>query len=166
AIMAAFRAGLVAVPINARLHPEEVRYIVGNSSAAALIADPIQDVATLGQETPVLDISELPRDDRASIAEVSPTDPAWLFYTSGTTGRPKGATLTHANLLAMTMNCLADLYSYQPEDRVLHAAPLSHGSGLFLLPPLARGSFNLLAPAGSFNPSVIFDTVARERLTE
>jgi acyl-CoA synthetase (AMP-forming)/AMP-acid ligase II len=145
--------------------PEEVRYIVSNSSAAALIADPAQDVATLRQDLQVLSIGELPSADPASMAEVSPTDPAWLFYTSGTTGRPKGATLTHANLLAMTMNCLADLYSYQPEDRVLHAAPLSHGSGLFLLPPLARGSFNLLAPAGSFNPSVIFDTVARERLT-
>src|ERR1700682_1866419 len=61
AIIAAFRAGLVAVPINARLHPEEVRYIVGNSSAAALIADPGQDVATLRQDIPVLDIGEQAR---------------------------------------------------------------------------------------------------------
>jgi long-subunit acyl-CoA synthetase (AMP-forming) len=63
--------------------------------------------------------------------DVERDDLAWLFYTSGTTGSPKGAMLTHHNLLAMTMNFFADMASLGPEDVILHAAPLSHGSGLY-----------------------------------
>ena len=62
--------------------------------------------------------------------EVARDDLAWIFYTSGTTGQPKGAMLTHGSLLAMTMNFYADMCSLGPDDAVLHAAPLSHGSGL------------------------------------
>jgi acyl-CoA synthetase (AMP-forming)/AMP-acid ligase II len=164
-LFAAFRAGLTAVPINVRLHPREVSYILQNCGASALVLDPKLESAELLRTVRALPIDELPQAPAAGIAEVAPDDPAWLFYTSGTTGRPKGATLTHGNLLAMTMNCLADLYSFQPEDRVLHAAPLSHGSGLFMLPPVARGSFNLVAPAGAFDPAAIFDTVEGEAIT-
>jgi acyl-CoA synthetase (AMP-forming)/AMP-acid ligase II len=165
ALFAAFRAGLTAVPVNARLHPNEVTYILENCGASALVLDPGLEPAELPQGVQALSINELPQAPSAGMAETAPDDPAWLFYTSGTTGRPKGATLTHGNLVAMTMNCLADLYSFQPEDRVLHAAPLSHGSGLFILPPVARGSFNLIAPAGTFDPAAIFDTVEREAIT-
>jgi acyl-CoA synthetase (AMP-forming)/AMP-acid ligase II len=62
------------------------------------------------------------------------------------------------------MNCLADIHSFQPEDVVLHAAPLTHGSGMYLLPALARGSRNLVL-TGSFDPARLFSVVREERVT-
>ena len=69
----------------------------------------------------------------------APADPAWLFYTSGTTGRPKGATLTHRVLMAMTMAYFADIDHVTPGDTLIQAAPVSHGSGLFSLSHVGEG---------------------------
>jgi acyl-CoA synthetase (AMP-forming)/AMP-acid ligase II len=65
----------------------------------------------------------------------------------------------------MTMNCLADLYSFRVEDIVLHAAPLTHGSGLYMLPSLARGSLNVLTQPGPFDPAAIFDLIRAHHVT-
>src|SRR5690606_19721193 len=73
-------------------------------------------------------------------------DVAWLFYTSGTTGRPKGAQLTHRNLLFMMQAYYADVDFVGPGDTLLHAAPISHGSGMWALAHLARGSHNVVLP--------------------
>lgn len=169
-LVAAFRAGLVAVPMNARLHPGEVDFILEHSGASVLLYDRAL-VGTHpdwpGRERVLsIPIEELPRGQSPlPVVDRTPGDAAWLFYTSGTTGRPKGAMLTHANLLAMTMSCLSDLYSFQPEDVVLHAAPLSHGSGMFLLPSIARGSANVILEPGPFDPARVFETIRDERIT-
>ena len=101
----------------------------------------------------------------AAPAECAPDEPAWLFYTSGTTGRPKGAVLSHRNLIAMAVNCLADICAFRPDDRLLHAAPLSHGSGMYLLPALSRGAENIIDAGGGFDPDRILRFVRTKRVT-
>jgi acyl-CoA synthetase (AMP-forming)/AMP-acid ligase II len=177
-----FHAGFVAVPVNAKLHPREAAYIVENSGARAVVvdaavADALRGALGDGQklefilvgdsgsarsfEAAVANASARP----ASAAEVAPDDAAWLFYTSGTTGRPKGAVQSHRNLIAAAVNCLADIYSFRPDDRVLHAAPISHGSGTYLIPSLARGAENIIDSGGGFEPNRILRLVADEGVT-
>ncbi|MHB8763290.1 MAG: long-chain-fatty-acid--CoA ligase [Deferrisomatales bacterium] len=178
-----FKAGCGAVPINFRLHPREWAYIVDHSEARAVILSPefneplrevrpllpgVRHLVTLGGAAgELLDYEALlaGEPDAGPDAEVHPDDAAWLFYTSGTTGRPKGAVLTHRNLLAMTMNFFADMAPLGPDDAVLHAAPLSHGSGLYALPNVAKAATNVILPARSFDPEVVLRTIEEHRVT-
>ena len=176
-----FRGGFVAVPVNAKLHSTELRFILEHSGARAVIyaektsdaaeaaAESLPDVGLIDvdQEGPT-SLAELIASGRASEfvdADVAPGDVAWMFYTSGTTGRPKGAMLSHRNLCAMTVNALADICDFQPEDVVLHVAPLSHGSGLYALPSIARGSTNLIYAGASFDPDEILAAIERDDVT-
>jgi long-chain acyl-CoA synthetase len=81
---------------------------------------------------------------------------AWLFYTSGTTGRPKGVMITHRNLMAMSLCYFADVDEIGPSDSVLHAAPMSHGSGLYNLPHVLRAANQIIPEQGHFDPAEIF----------
>ncbi len=76
--------------------------------------------------------------DAVDAAQRSALDDAWIFYASGTTGRAKGARLTHGNLLAMSAAYYADVAEVSARDSFVHVAALSHASGLFALPFLAR----------------------------
>jgi len=156
-------AGLVAVPINAKLHPKELAFVVGDSGARRIFADDawraaignghVDDAAAL--PTTALCSREhealcaLPQGGEP--APVQPGTPAWLFYTSGTTGRPKGVVISHGNLHAMTHAFLADVEAATPGDALLHPAPLSHGSGLYLLPHVARGAVSVVPESGGFD---------------
>lgn len=164
-MMACWKAGLCVVPANFRLHPSEVTYLTENSRAAAIFCDEAFPAPSVPPVVRVASALELPFGRPVTAVEVAPEDPAWLFYTSGTTGRPKGATLSHRVVLASTMNCLADMWSYQPEDTVLHAAPLSHGSGFYLLPGLARGSLNIISDQPAFEPEAVCALIERERVS-
>ena len=82
---------------------------------------------------------------------------AWLFYTSGTTGWPKGAILTHRNLTAMSLAYLSDVDMVSPGDQILHAAPMSHGSGLYLMAHVARYGVSVVPESGGFDASEIFE---------
>ena len=86
--------------------------------------------------------------------DASPTDPCWLFYTSGTTGKPKGAIWTHRTVRVVIMNYLADVHNIQAGEVVLHAAPMSHGSGIVALPAVARAATNAVFDSASFEPQV------------
>lgn len=112
-MFAAWHAGLVVVPINAKLTAREFAYILDNSDARAcfVTADlaeqirPLQGVVALLEwviEAGSSEYESLLAAAPVVMATRQPTDPAWLFYTSGTTGTPKGAILTHRNLAAMT----------------------------------------------------------------
>lgn len=166
-LFACWQAGLVAVPINARLQHSEVAHILRDSGCTLLFfSDHLAAIATAA----VTELDRAPRaieigstnyetlcdGDTADPWSAGPTDPAWLFYTSGTTGRPKGATLTHRNLLAMTATYFADVDSIAPDDSVLHAAPMSHGSGLYILPHVAAMASQIIPEGDRFDPTEIF----------
>ena len=154
-LFACWHAGLVAVPMNAKLHPKEFAYILENSGAKACFVTPDLEAA-LPNATPVREIERL-RADAIPPASAKPEDPAWLFYTSGTTGVPKGAVLTHRNLWFQTHAYFADIDQIQPGDTILHPAPLSHGSGCYALPHFAAGAVNVIPESGHFEPDEIFD---------
>ncbi|MGB3501651.1 MAG: AMP-binding protein [Mesorhizobium sp.] len=172
-MLGALRAGFVVVPVNAKLHPLEVAWIAGDAGPKLIFthreyAGALRDA--LGDEAPAI-ISIEDFDLPALLpapplpADTTPDEPAWIFYTSGTTGRPKGATLTHRNLVAASTNCLADIFDFRSTDRVLHVAPLSHGGGLYLIPSLMRGAVNIIHDRPGFQPDEVFDLVAAQGIT-
>jgi long-chain acyl-CoA synthetase len=84
-------------------------------------------------------------------------DLAWLFYTSGTTGRPKGVMLSHGNLVAATLCYLADVDPATPDDVSLYAAPISHGAGLYHLPHVRMGGRHVIPESGGFDPDEVLN---------
>jgi long-chain acyl-CoA synthetase len=181
ALAGLMQSGFVVVPVNVRLHPRELTHIIEDADAEAMIYSPSEveaaDYVTnaRGQRTRCVGVAseracsfgDVIREgtEDATDPRLRPDDPAWLFYTSGTTGAPKGAILTHRNLERMAMNCLADVCAFLPSDVLLHVAPLSHGSGLYLLPALARGSDNIIFDDPHFDPSLVLARLEKEQVS-
>ena len=164
-LFGAWFAGLAVALINAKLHPKELAYILDNCAASVLFTD-IE--GGLSQPGNVVDVdgeayramlATTPPDLQPAAAK--PDDNAWLFYTSGTTGYPKGAMLTHRNLYNMTMSFLADIGPVDETDASLYPAPLSHGAGLLALAHLVRGAANVVPESGGFEPGEIVDLINR-----
>jgi long-chain acyl-CoA synthetase len=167
-IYGAWRAGMTVVPMNSKLHPREMAWILENSEARLCVATPelsekMSDTAGVTWPTTIVtgtrDYKALLAADGINGVPGDPDDVAWLFYTSGTTGRPKGAQLTHRNLLVMVYAYCSDVEPVGPGDTCLHAAPLSHGSGMWALVYLSRGGHNVVLP-GSFDPDRVYDAIA------
>ena len=152
-LFACWHAGITAVPMNAKLHPKEFAYILENSGAKLCFVTPDLQAAVPSGIAPD---QALGRTETAPV-DVDPEDVAWLFYTSGTTGVPKGAMLTHRNMLFQTHAYFADIDKLEPGDTALHPAPLSHGSGLYGLPHFAAGAANVIPESGHFEPAEIFE---------
>ncbi len=156
-LFACWHAGLVAVPMNAKLHAREFAYILENSGAQLCFVTPdLESAVAGGISVACAEYGKLFLNGSGNPAEVSPDDAAWLFYTSGTTGVPKGAVLTHRNLLFAAQAYFADIDRLSPGDAILHAAPLSHGSGLYGLPHFAAGALNVIPESGHFDPEEIY----------
>ena len=172
ALYAVWHAGLVAVPVNARLHRDEIAYVLDHSGSSVVVtdsehADDVEPLVGTVERLRAAVLAPGAQWDRLTgsaplrLVDRAPTDPAWLFYTSGTTGRPKGATLTHRNLLMASLSYFADLEHVAPGDSVLHAAPLSHGAGVYGLPYVARGAVSVLPESGGVDGDEVAALLAR-----
>ncbi len=182
-ILAPMKAGMAVVPMNVRLQPREHEYLLNDSGAFALVyayefRDHVAEIRALldtvrhfvcvgGNAGRDLAYDELlnSASDEPPPALPDPDDVAWLFYTSGTTGRSKGAMLTHRNLMTMAQGYLLDINPAAPDDVILHAAPITHGSGLCMFHNLARGAASAFPGTQRFEPRQIFEAIERHRVS-
>ena len=159
-----WHAGLAAVPANARLHGAELAYILEQSGARVCFASSGIDSEIAPHAPPSLErmltigsaeYAALFTADPIVPASCAPDDLAWLFYTSGTTGRPKGAMLSH-NVLSLASHAYAaEVDPVTPGDAILHAAPMSHGSGCYIMAHVARLGVQVVAESGGFEPEEV-----------
>lgn len=184
----AFKLGAVWVPTNFRLTPAEVAYLGTSSRARVMIYDSGFEahVDAVRRESPALGLvlsigaprpGETRYEDLASGAsageagafaeeEVAYDDTLWFFYTSGTTGRPKAAMLTHGQMAFVATNHLCDLMPGTTEQDVsLAVAPLSHGAGLHAVAQVARGAATVLLEQERLDPGEAWRLVERHRVT-
>ncbi|MGR7996485.1 AMP-binding protein [Xanthobacter sp. ZOL 2024] len=163
-------AGAAAVPVNAKLHGREAAWIFANAETRlAFAAD-----HTLEALVEVADSESLPQlvDVESAEFEAMRTlvngplgepcpqeadDLAWLFYTSGTTGRPKGVMLSHGNMVAMSLAYLADVDTARPEDAIVYAAPMSHGAGLYNFIHVRVAARHVVPASGGFDADEVLD---------
>lgn len=161
-------AGATAVPLSSMLHPREVAPLVADCSAVlCFVSEDLTEGLALECPVVLLDAQESATARSADAVECvdrSDADVAWLFYTSGTTGMPKGACLTHANLRAMATAYLADVEAVDERSGLLHLALQSHASGLFALPFIARGAAQVV-PTRTDPDHVAALLAARDRLS-
>ena len=163
-MFAIWAAECVFVPVNYKLHPREMEQIVDDAGVTRVFASPKigAELASL-TSVPIETIGGPEYKSRCTAAVLTPprtTDPAslaWLFYTSGTTGRSKGAMLSHRNLMAMTLSHLADFDSPDENSSLIHGAPMSHGSGLYVAPYVSRGARQVVPASGVFEPPEFLD---------
>jgi long-chain acyl-CoA synthetase len=156
----AWWAGLAVVPINAKLHLREAQWIVEHAGArwGFITADVGTGLAVPGRcidvDTPAY--GALLEAKPMELAVRGADDLAWLFYTSGTTGKPKGVMLSHRNLLTMALTYFADVDAVDPRDAIVYAAPMSHGAGLYALPHVIAGARHVVPASGGFDAAEVF----------
>lgn len=164
--LATLRAGAVVLPVNLRLHPEEVSVILADSLPKLVVAgeEALHLSSALSSYT-VVKAEEVEGENAPRVEEgFSEDDPAFLIYTSGTTGRPKGVILTHFNVIHSLLH-YREVFGTVPEDRTLVAVPLFHVTGLIgqFLHMLLVGGTSVLLP--KYQTETFLDALEREGIT-
>lgn len=175
------KAGMVRVPINTRLSQDERLYLLSDSAAEVLVYAAGQEESAAALSAELSGLRSLVRvgtpgalgldydqalataaTSRPAVA-VQPADPCYMLYTSGTTGRPKGAVSTHGGRLASVATTLAQEQTISAADVMVHMASTAHGSGSKVLPFFVRGGVNRLER--SWDPDRLLDLAARGQAT-
>lgn len=182
-MFACFRVGAVWVPTNYRQSPDEVAYLAKASGARGMIcASAFPDHARASRAATAIDFTiaigpaEFGEDyddivarhlgQRVKSEAVNRDDPCWFFFTSGTTGRPKAAVLTHGQMAFVITNHLCDLMpGTGTGDASIVVAPLSHGAGIHQLVQVAHGSKTVLPAAEKLDVPAVWALVEKWRVT-
>ncbi|MCG3753998.1 class I adenylate-forming enzyme family protein [Amycolatopsis sp. Poz14] len=172
--------GFVRVALSYRLHSREVAAVAQDCSPAVAFVDDeresglVEAFAEAGLDIPVVAVDE-PRTaaalDFATLTEHAEAEPpavtaeqlAWMPYTSGTTGEPKGVMLSHRSVLACARNLMVELDAIEQDDVVLHVAPLTHLSGYLSVPYTLRGATHVCVP--KFEPAETLRAVSELGVT-
>jgi malonyl-CoA/methylmalonyl-CoA synthetase len=147
------RVGACVVPMNPDYHAAEAEHILGNSEPVLVIADRPRAEIVRKLALRVAPLENLPRGAAPPMPSLSPESPAAILYTSGTTGKPKGAVLDHGNFLAQGRGAI-EVWRWTPRDVLVHALPLFHlhGLGMGLHGTLLSGASATLVP---FTPAAV-----------
>ncbi len=182
AFYAASRLGAVFVPVNPASAPPEIDYLLRDSGASVLVVEPslvpvvqaakesglpdtLERILSLGPSDKFDDLLALAQTaGRVPEVEVTEQDDSMILYTSGTTGKPKGAVFDHHRSVWVAVNCIA-AFGMKVGDRFLHVAPLYHGAELciMLTSGMLLGVKHVVLPG--FDPAVVLDTMESERIT-
>ncbi|MDY6807692.1 long-chain-fatty-acid--CoA ligase [Gordonia sp. HNM0687] len=185
AVLGANLIGAIPVPVNIRMSPAEVAFLLTDSGSKVVVTEallaPLMDAAvasTGGVEATIvvdrpadsghLDYAELLTEDPSDLPEIDvPEDTvALIMYTSGTTGKPKGAMLTHQNLQAQAMTVIATSGEGDENDVASVVPPIFHIAGVAAFAPMFyRGVRSVIHPLGAFDPDDMLDTLEREGTT-
>jgi long-chain acyl-CoA synthetase len=153
-------AGLAVVPVNAKLHLREAAWIAAHAQVrCAFVTADIGTGLEAGAECIDVDTpayEALLAQGAMACEPRAPADLAWLFYTSGTTGKPKGVMLTHRNLATMGLAYFVDVDAIAPQDAIVYGPPMSHGAGLYAIPHMMAGARHVVPASGGFDPAELF----------
>lgn len=181
-LFAAWRVGAIITPTNCKLTPEEVSALAEVVRPALLVVDrdadaharalapipswTISDAPAVGAAPHVSNLIDKHLGASVADAAMMVGDPAWYFFTSGSSGRPKAAVLTHDHLAFVINNHIADLMpGLSSSDATLVLAPLSHGAGVHVLTHVARGARIVLLPGESLDVGEAWSLVAHHRVS-
>jgi len=165
--------GAVVVPVNTMATPSEIHHVVTDAGARLILAGRDCSLSAEGAAesagvllTIIDDLAEGPRDETAMRVpvDVGTDDVAMFLYTSGTTGRPKGAVLTHGNIEA-THQCVADVVSLTAEDVVASALPLFHVYGGTIIAGMTISRGATVSLIHRFSPEKVLEVLTRDHVT-